>query len=133
MSNKPNVILYDGVCKLCNGWSQFILRFDTNEVYKLCSVQSPAGQGLLQTYGYPLDYFETMLVIHDGKVYEKSDAFFRVMKSLGLPWNLITLLKLCPRAIRDWLYDRIALNRYQLFGRYTECRLPPAEQVHRFL
>lgn len=133
MNNEQNIILYDGVCKLCNGWSQFILRFDKQEIYKLCSVQSPAGQQLLRENGYPMDYFETMLVIHKGEIYEKSDAFLCVMRALPRPWRWLVIFQFVPMRIRDWLYDRIALNRYRLFGRYNQCRLPEPNQMHRFL
>lgn len=133
MSSAPNVILFDGVCKLCNGWSQFILRYDTSHSFKLCSVQSPAGQQLLAENGYPLDYYETMLVIYQGKLYEKSDAFLCVMRQLPAPWCWLRVLAIIPKLFRDWSYDRIALNRYKIFGRYDRCLLPSAEQVHRFL
>lgn len=133
MSINPNVILFDGVCKLCNGWSQFILRYDVDGHFKLCSVQSPAGQQLLAEHGYPLDYYETMLVIYEGQLYEKSDAFFCVVRQLPRPWRWLRFLRVIPRPLRDWCYDRIALNRYKLFGRYDQCLLPDPKYTHRFL
>ncbi len=66
-------------------------------------------------------------------MFEKSDSFLRVMARLPLPWSLLRILKLFPKRFRDWFYDRIALNRYRLFGKYDVCLLPTADQEHRFL
>ncbi|SDS69417.1 Predicted thiol-disulfide oxidoreductase YuxK, DCC family [Halopseudomonas sabulinigri] len=127
------IILFDAVCKLCNGWANFLITHDHGRVYRLCSVQSTAGEQLLQQFGYPTDQVTTMLVIEQGRCCEKSEAFFRVMRGLGWPWRVLVILRLVPRPVRDWLYDRIALNRYRLFGRYDYCRLPSADHAERFL
>ncbi len=127
------LILFDGICKLCNAWCHFIIQHDKNHHFRLASVQSPAGQYLLKHFGYPTDVYETMLVIAEGRCLEKSDAFFYVMKTLGYPWRLLLIFKILPRAINDWLYDRIALNRYRLFGKYDYCRLPSADHDQRYL
>lgn len=127
------VILFDGVCKLCNGWAKFIMRVDKGYQFKLCSVQSEKGQELLRQYGYPQDYFETMLLIADGQAYQKSLAFLLIMKKLGLPFSLLYVLKFIPAFIRDWGYDRIALNRYRLFGKYQSCPINFSLDEKRFL
>lgn len=77
---QDQVILFDGVCRLCNGWAKWIIKVDKSYQFKLCSVQSETGQALLSRLGYPTDKFDTMLVIVNGQVYEKSDAFFSIMK-----------------------------------------------------
>ncbi len=127
------VILFDGVCKLCNTWSQFIIKVDTQQRFKLCSVQSPEGQSILKHFRMPTDHFDTMLYVEGNQVFDKSDAFLNVVKHLGLPWRLLYLFKILPKGIRNWLYDRIALNRYYLFGKYDTCMLPSEENEHRFL
>ena len=127
------IILFDGVCKLCNRWSRFIIRFDTVHRFKLCSVQSPEGQAILQWFGYPLDYFETMLLIQGDKAITKGDAFLEIVRQLPFPWPLLSVAKILPRALRNWGYDRVALNRYQLFGKYDVCILPTADHDQRFL
>lgn len=127
------VILFDGVCKLCNAWSNFIIRHDNASAFKLASVQSKEGQDLLAHFGYPIDTYETMLVVDGSRCLDKSDAFFFVMKTLGYPWQLVSVFSFVPRAIRNWLYDRIALNRYALFGKYDYCTLPTADHEHRYL
>ena len=69
------IIMFDGVCKLCNGWSRFIIRFDTNKKFKLCAVQSDAGQEILKRFGYPTDYFETMLLVQAIKYWKNQIRF----------------------------------------------------------
>ncbi|MEH6491967.1 thiol-disulfide oxidoreductase DCC family protein [Halopseudomonas sp.] len=127
------IILFDAVCKLCNGWANFLITHDRRRVYRLCSVQSTAGEQLLQQFGYSSERVTTMLVIEQGCCFEKSAAFFRVMSGLGWPWRMLGVLRVVPRPVRDWLYDRIALNRYRWFGRYDYCTLPNADHAKRFL
>ena len=133
LTHDDQVILFDGVCKLCNRWSRFIIRFDTAHKFKLCSVQSPQGQAILQWFGYPLDHFETMLLIRDNQAITKGDAFLDIVRQLPFPWPALYIANILPRSLRDWCYDRIALNRYQLFGKYDVCLLPTADHDRRFL
>jgi len=133
VSDGDQIILFDAVCKLCNGWSRFIIRFDKEHRFKLCSVQSEQGRAILQWFDYSLDQFETMLLVQDGRAIAKSNAFLEVVRQLPLPWSLISVLKVFPQVIRDWCYDRIALNRYVLFGKYNYCILAPADHKQRFL
>ena len=133
ISDKDRVILFDGVCKLCNAWSRFIIKYDLQHVFKLASVQSDEGQAILRHFGLPTDYYETMLYIEGAKAYEKSTAFLKVVRLLPFPIKLISICSLVPKFIRDWVYDRIALNRYKLFGKYKQCILPTADHESRFL
>lgn len=127
------VILFDGVCKLCNVWSKFIIKYDTQRHFKLCSVQSPEGQDILKHFDMPTDYFDTMLYVEGSRCYEKSDAFFNVIYKLGIPWRLLYIFKIIPKTARNWLYDRIALNRYSLFGKHDTCLMPTKENEQRFV
>lgn len=127
------VVLFDGVCRLCSAWARFLIRFDTRRRFKLATVQSPEGQEILRWYGLPVDYFETMLLIERGSLYTKSSAFFRVMRRLPPPWPIACVGWIFPAIARDWLYDRIALNRYTLFGRYEACVVPDKDHDSRFL
>ncbi len=133
VGENDSVILFDGVCKLCNTWSQFIIKVDTQQRFKLCSVQSPEGQNILRHFEMATDHFDTMLYVEGNQYFDKSDAFLNVINKLGLPWRLLYLFKVIPKGIRNWLYDRIALNRYYLFGKYDTCMLPSEENEHRFL
>lgn len=142
MTNKllpPNVdatdrlILFDGVCKLCNAWSQFIIKYDKQHRFILCSVQSEEGKKILKHFALPTDVYETMLYVEGHQYYAKSDAFFRIMAILGYPWKALCLFRLIPKPICYWLYDRVALNRYRLFGKNEYCILPSPDHDKRFL
>lgn len=133
MNSGDKVILFDGVCKLCSAWSRFLIRFDREYRFKLATVQSPQGQAILRWFALPTDDYETMLLIEGAALYRKSTAFFRVMARLPFPWPLVAIGWIIPWFMRDWLYDRIALNRYRLFGKYEECVLPNPDHKERFL
>ena len=127
------VILFDGVCKLCNAWSNFIIKHDRHRVFKLCSVQSKEGKQILLHFGLPSETYETMLYVEGNQSFQKSEAFFQIMTQLGYPWKIVCIFKVIPKWLRDWMYDRIALNRYSLFGKYDYCTLPSPDHEARFL
>jgi predicted DCC family thiol-disulfide oxidoreductase YuxK len=127
------VILFDGVCKLCNAWSRFIIKYDRQERFKLCSVQSTEGQSILKYFNMSTNHFDTMLYVEGNQCFDKSDAFLNVVDKLRLPWRVLYVFKIIPKGIRNWFYDRIALNRYSLFGKYDSCMLPSKENANRFL
>lgn len=127
------VVLFDGVCKLCNGWAKFLIRHDRDQRVRLATVQSPEGQALLSWAGLSVEAFDTMAVIRDRQYWVRSDAFFEVVAHLPAPWPALRLLRLIPRGLRDWAYDRIALNRYRLFGKHDVCLLPTPDHQRRFL
>ncbi|RAI63145.1 thiol-disulfide oxidoreductase [Pseudomonas fluorescens] len=127
------VVLFDGVCKLCNGWVRFLIRHDRQRRMRLAAVQSPEGQALLAWAGLPVDQFDTMAVIRDRHYWARSDAFFEVVAQFPARWRPVNLLRIFPRTLRDWAYDRIALNRYRLLGKYDTCLLPDPDHEQRFL
>ena len=127
------VILFDGVCKLCNGWANFIIEKDKQQQFKLCSVQSPEGAAILKHFGFSTQSYETMLYVKGRQCYQQSQAFFKIITTLGYPWKAAGVFRILPTALNNWLYDRIALNRYKLFGKYDYCRLPTADHEQRFL
>ncbi|MFT5208901.1 MAG: putative DCC family thiol-disulfide oxidoreductase YuxK [Flavobacterium sp.] len=127
------IILFDGVCKLCNAWSNFIIKHDRQHLFTLCSVQSEEGKEILLHFGFPSEFYETMLYVEGAQCSLQSDAFFQVIAKLGYPWKVVCIFCLIPTRIRNWMYDRIALNRYRLFGRYDYCTLPSADHETRYL
>jgi len=127
------IIMFDGVCKLCNGWSRFIIRFDKRNKFKLCAVQSDEGQAILKWFGYPTDHFETMLLVQGDKILEKSNSFLAILVQLPFPWRFAGVLKIFPARFRDWFYDLVAINRYKIFGKYDVCILATADHEKRFL
>lgn len=126
-------VLFDGTCKLCNGWANFIIGHDTRRRIRLATVQSPEGQALLGWAGLPQDRFNTIVLIEGEQVFIRSDAMFEIFTRLGPPWRLLNCAKLVPRGARDWVYDKIALNRYRLFGRFDSCVEPRADHPRRYL
>ena len=129
----PNIILFDGVCLLCSGWVRFVYRRDPKHMFTFASVQSKTGEALLRWCGLPTDRYETMVYIEHGTVYTRSAAFLKIVQCLPFPWILLRGTALLPRYLRDWLYDRIALNRYLLFGKTEVCFTPSDELSKRFL
>ncbi len=133
MKEDCKVILFDGVCKLCNFWSQFIIKNDRKMIFMLASVQSLEGQQILKHFNMPTDHFDTMLYVEGDQSFEKSDAFLKIVNQLDLPWKLLNIFRFLPGWFRNWLYDRIALNRYALFGKYDQCLLPTPDHAKRYL
>jgi predicted DCC family thiol-disulfide oxidoreductase YuxK len=127
------VVLFDGVCKFCGFWARFLIRVDRGQVFKLATLQSAEGQAILQWFNFPTDRCESMVLVEGSRAYTKSTAVLRIAARLPFPWPLVTVAWLVPRFIRDWLYDRIALSRYTLFGKYEACVVPTPEHKRRFL
>jgi len=127
------LIVFDGVCVLCSGFAQFVLARDTERRVLFATAQSDFGEALYRHYNLkPRDY-ETNLVIADGRLFVKTRAFARVMTTLGWPWKACALIRLVPTPIADWLYDRVARNRYRIFGRHDVCMLPDPDMRSRMV
>jgi predicted DCC family thiol-disulfide oxidoreductase YuxK len=127
------IILFDGVCNLCSGFARFVIAHDREARFRFAAMQSPAGRALLERYGLPLEDWESNVLIEAGTAYLKSTACLRIVRRLAFPWRLLYAVRLVPRPLRDWLYDRIARNRYAIFGRQTRCMLPEEGTQERFL
>ena len=133
VGEQHRVVLFDGVCKLCNGWARFLIEHDRAALFQLATVQSAEGQALLRWAGLPTDHFDTMAYLENGRLWVRSSAVLRVVGQLPTPWSWLGGLRLIPRPLRDALYDPIARNRYRLFGRHEQCLLPSADHQRRFL
>ena len=133
VKNHTHIILFDGVCNLCAGWVHFVVKRDPQQKFKFASVQSPEGLALLAWCGLPTTQYDTMVYIENGNTYFRSTAFLYVVKHFGALWPLLRLGRIVPRVIRDWLYDRIALNRYRLFGQRELCFMPTPQLTSRFV
>ena len=126
-------IVFDGVCVLCNGFVQFVLRNDKAKHFIFVTAQSDRGEALYARLGLKNGDSDTNLVFVDGQLFERLDAFLAVMNRLGWPWRIVTPLKYLPLPVKDWLYNRVARNRYQLFGKRESCMVPDASVRLRFL
>ncbi len=127
------VIVFDGVCNLCNASVDLILRRDARQAFLFASNQSSEGRDLLTRHGVDPSDVSTIYLIEDGLAFSRSTAALRIARRLRFPWNLAYGLILIPRPVRDFLYRLIARNRYRLFGKRETCRLPTPEERERFL
>ncbi|WP_299212297.1 DCC1-like thiol-disulfide oxidoreductase family protein [uncultured Aquimarina sp.] len=127
-----SIILFDGVCNLCNGWIQFILKREKNQHYHFASLQSETAESLLADSHISQD-LSSIVLIEDGIIYQKSDAVLRICRNLKYPWYLGHWWLITPKVFRDRIYDFIAANRYNWFGKQQQCGLLNADQRVRFL
>lgn len=127
------VIMFDGVCALCNRWVRFLLRFDRKGRYRFAAMQGQQGSAMLRAHGLdPQDPMSFLLLDAQG-TWTDTDAILRVLAGLGGGWRLSGVLKVLPRGLRDAAYRALARNRYRWFGRHDACHLPAPEQAARFL
>ncbi len=127
------LVLFDGVCNLCNQSVDFIIRRDPKAKFKFASLQSDLGQSLLQKHGLPSDYKQSVLLLEKDKLYEKSSAALRIARELKGGWPLLYGFIVIPKFIRNFVYNLIARNRYRLFGKKDTCRIPTPEERDRLL
>jgi len=133
------ILLYDGVCGLCNRLVQFILRRDPEGVFRFASLQSALAAGILARHGADARDLDTVYVVlnagqADEQLLPRSDAVIFILQQLGGIWRPAAfVIRLVPRPLRDWGYRLVARNRYRIFGRYDACPLPSADTRSRFL
>lgn len=131
--NRRKIILFDGVCNLCNGTVQFLIKRDPDVQFSFASLQSEKGQALLKEYDLPTSDFKTFVYIREDRYFLKSSAALQVLKDLGGLWQLFYLFIVIPHPIRDYLYGIIVKNRYRWFGKRDSCMVPTPELKDRFL
>ena len=127
------IVLFDGVCNLCNGLVQFLVPRDPDGKFHFASLQSDVGQELLAEHGLPTDRLESVVVIEGDDCYVKSDAVLRIAAHLGGVYSLLPPFRALPRRLRDRAYDLVARRRYRWFGRKDQCMMPSGDVRSRFL
>lgn len=128
------LIVFDGVCLLCNRWVDFILRHDRAGRFRLAAMQGVHGRELLRRHDLSADDPLSFLLVENGTGYTDTDAIVHVLQGLGRGWAWVgRVVRAVPRGLRDPAYRWIARHRYRLFGRRAECRLPDPAQASRFL
>ncbi|HVJ54495.1 MAG TPA: thiol-disulfide oxidoreductase DCC family protein [Aliidongia sp.] len=127
------LVLFDGVCNLCSASARFLVTHDRTGRLRFAAMQSEAGRTVLRRHGLPLDDWDSFIFLDRGRLHLKSDAAFELARFLRSPWPLLRIGRVLPRPLADWLYDRVARNRYALFGRKEQCMVPSAEIRSRFL
>lgn len=133
-----HLVLYDGVCGLCNRLLQFLLEHDRRAAFSFASLQSPAGRALVERFGGNPDELSSFHVVANyrashARMFSRSSAALFVASQLGWPWKLAVLLRVLPAASLDRVYNVIARNRYRMFGRYEQCPTPRPEFRDRFV
>ena len=136
MSNP--IVLYDGVCGLCNRMTQFLLKRDRNDRLRFASLQSEFAAAILKRHGRDAQDLDTVYVVQDygepnERLLARSDAILSLPQELGGIWSLGGLLKVLPRFLRDSIYRLVARNRYRVFGKYESCMMPEPRYRRKFV
>ena len=125
--------MFDDVCVLCSHFVQWVIRNDPHAQFRFTAAQGPLGQALYRDLGLDPVRFETNLLVVDGMAYGKMVGVIEIAARLGGIWRAAALLKLLPRSFGDWLYDRIARNRYAVFGKRDTCWVPSPDVADRVI
>jgi predicted DCC family thiol-disulfide oxidoreductase YuxK len=127
------VILFDGVCNLCNASVQFIIKHDPKHQFRFASLQSDLGQEVLKEFNLPMEEFGSFILWEKGVVYTRSSAALRVTKKLSGAWPVLYGFMIVPPFIRNGVYNWVARNRYKWFGKKEECWVPTPELKGLFI
>jgi predicted DCC family thiol-disulfide oxidoreductase YuxK len=137
-TNINTLVLYDGVCGLCNGLNQFLLKRDSNDRFRFASLQSKFSASLLKRYDIDAADLDTVYVVAgygqpSQRLLARSDAILHVLAQLGGVWGLFRIGRVLPKSLRDALYNLVARNRYRVFGKYDVCLMPEDRYRRKFL
>ena len=132
--NEKVLVMFDGVCNLCNALILFLIPKDPNSIFLFAPLQSESAKKILkdQTMLNP-NQLDSVVVIVNGRVFQKSKAVIQIFRRLSFPWNILAVGELLPKAFTDWIYDFVGKNRYKWFGKKDRCMMPSPELMSRFL
>ncbi|HSD05634.1 thiol-disulfide oxidoreductase DCC family protein [Flavobacterium sp.] len=134
LPQNKKIILFDGVCNLCNSAVQFIIEHDKKDVFRFVALQSELGEKILKHIGINPAHIDSIILYEPGiAYYYKSQAAIQISKNLSGFWHFGTVFKIFPKAISDALYDYIAKNRYKWYGKKESCMIPTFELKSKFL
>ncbi|MFC5192017.1 thiol-disulfide oxidoreductase DCC family protein [Algoriphagus aquatilis] len=133
MKDIISIILFDGVCTLCNASIDFILKRDHKNRFLVGALQEPVSKKVLSNFQVDDSYLDSLVLVENGKVYFRSTAALRIAKKLNRPWPLFYFLIAIPAFLRDPVYNWIGKNRYRWFGKKSTCRIPTSEEKQKFL
>lgn len=133
IDQKTDIILFDGVCNLCNSSVNFIIDHDPHGNFQFAALQSNYGQEKLKELGFNTSDFDSIVLLSNGKVFKKSSAALRIAKKLSGLWPLLYIFIIVPPFIRHAVYDIISRNRYKWWGKRDSCRMPTPELKKRFV
>ena len=132
-SDLKSILLFDGICNLCNSSVQFILKRDTNEQFIFASLQSDAAKNVLLQYNMKNSSLDSLVLIEEGQVFQKSTAVLKVCRHLKWPWKVFYSFIVIPKFLRDGIYEFVAKHRYQWFGKKDTCVMVIPEHKNRFI
>jgi predicted DCC family thiol-disulfide oxidoreductase YuxK len=130
---QPPILLFDGVCNLCNASVQFVIEHDKNKLFRFASQQSEVGKSAIQRFNIPSTPIETLILIENDQFFTESDAALRTARYLDAPYSWLYMLRFVPKELRDTAYRFVARNRYRFFGKKEACWMPTRELKERFL
>ena len=134
LPENKKLILFDGVCNLCNSSIQYVLKYDKKDIFMFAPLQGSVAQQIIQQYQIDTDKTDSILLYSpDNGVVYKSTAALKVASHLGFPRNVLSVFLIVPAFIRNWVYDYIARNRYRWYGKKDECMIPTPELKSKFL
>ena len=133
LSERHPIVLFDGVCNLCDGFVQFVMKRDKAGIFRFAPLQSEAGRVLLRHFNLDEAAMDTVVLIENGALHTKSTAALRTVRNIGGVWGLAYAFIILPKFIRNSVYDFIAKNRYRWFGKKDACMIPTPEVRARFL
>ncbi|MDP2687091.1 MAG: thiol-disulfide oxidoreductase DCC family protein [Aequorivita sp.] len=133
MNENQKIILFDGVCNLCNGAVTYIIKHDKKNMFKFAALQSEIGAHLTAKFNIDTEKVDSIIVIDGDEYYQKSSAALHIAKHLSGAYPLLFGFMVVPRFIRDSVYDYVARNRYKWFGKKESCMIPTAELKSKFL
>ena len=128
-----SLVLFDGVCNLCNGFVQFVIARDPSGRFQFGALQSAAARRVLDLHDTLETLPDTIVLVDEGRVYTRSTAALRIVKRLRFPWPLAYGFVAVPRPLRDWAYGMVAGNRYRWFGKRDHCMMPTPDIRARFI
>jgi len=133
ISKKHPILLFDGVCNLCNGFVQYTIERDPEGQFRFAALQSDVGKEVLQHINLSTEDLDTAILIEDGKIYTQSTVGLRMIKKMNVWYSFIYFLIIFPKSFRDFFYRILARNRYKWFGEKETCMIPTPELQARFL
>lgn len=133
ISFNKQIILFDGVCNFCNASINFIIDHDPEQRFTFAPLQSEIGQDILRKFNKNTEDFDSVFLLKDNTLYQKSEAALEITKHLSGFWKYLAIFSLFPTFFLNFFYDIIAKNRYRIFGKMDSCRIPTPELRERFL
>lgn len=127
------VVIFDGVCNLCNNFVNLIIKRDKKSAFKFSAIGSDYSKSVEEKFKVNLEELDTVVLIENENIFIKSTAVMKICRQLGFPYNLLVVFYAIPRFFRNKIYDFVARNRYKVFGKRNSCMIPTPDVLNRFI